>query len=60
VVPLDADALARELDRWLDDTALRTTAAERAPAFVRERYDWDSIAKRWVGHYQRVLAQGPA
>jgi glycosyltransferase involved in cell wall biosynthesis len=56
VVPLDSDALARELDRWLDDEPLRRAAAARAPAFVRERYDWDSIARRWVGHYEKVCA----
>jgi glycosyltransferase involved in cell wall biosynthesis len=60
VVPLDADALARELDRWLDDESLRRAAASRAPAFVRERYDWDAIARRWVGHYERVLSKGAA
>ena len=54
VVPLDADKLARELDRWLDDEPLRRDAADRAPTFVRERYDWDAIARRWVEHYQRV------
>jgi glycosyltransferase involved in cell wall biosynthesis len=60
VVPLDVERLARELDRWLDDEPMRRTAAERAPAFVRERYDWDAIARRWVGHYERLLAKGPA
>jgi glycosyltransferase involved in cell wall biosynthesis len=54
VVPLDVDALARELDRWLDDENLRRGAAERAPAFVREHYDWNVIARHWVEHYRRV------
>jgi glycosyltransferase involved in cell wall biosynthesis len=56
VVPLDSDALACELDRWLDDDQRRTTAGQRARAFVRERYDWDSIARRWVSHYGKVCA----
>lgn len=51
VVPMDVDPLARELDRWLDDEPMRRAAAEKAPVFVRERYDWDAIARRWVGHY---------
>jgi len=55
VVPLDATALARELDRWLDDNELRQSAANAAPAFARQRYDWDQIAWRWVGHYQKVV-----
>jgi glycosyltransferase involved in cell wall biosynthesis len=57
VVPLDADALARELDRWLDDEALRRDAASKAAAFVRERYDWDTIARRWVGHYAKLAGK---
>ena len=56
VVPLDVEALARELDRWLDDDALRRSAAGRAREFVRERYDWNVIARHWVGHYQRVVS----
>jgi glycosyltransferase involved in cell wall biosynthesis len=51
VVSLDVAALAQELDRWLDDAALRASASEKAPAFVREQYDWDTIARHWVGHY---------
>jgi glycosyltransferase involved in cell wall biosynthesis len=59
VVPLDAAALANELDRWLDDNELRRAASARAPAFVRERYDWDAVARRWVEHY-RTVAAAPA
>jgi len=59
VVKLDADLLASELDRWLDDEPLRRDAAERAPTFVHERYDWDAIARRWVEHYQRVAVAPP-
>jgi glycosyltransferase involved in cell wall biosynthesis len=55
VVPAEAGPLARELARWLDDPELRSRAAARAPAFVRERYDWRSIAGRWVGHYRRLV-----
>jgi glycosyltransferase involved in cell wall biosynthesis len=54
VVPAELAPLAEALGRWLDDADLRSNAAARAPAFVRERYDWDSIARRWVGHYQRL------
>ena len=55
VVRLDAEALAGELDRWLDDGQLRSAASAAAPAFVRERYDWNKIAARWASHYQRLL-----
>jgi len=55
VVPVSADALARELNRWLKDGALRNRFAEKAPAFVRERYGWREIAGRWVMHYQEIV-----
>ena len=54
VVRLEVDALAGELDRWLQDRALRDAAAARAPAFVRQRYDWNEIARRWVDHYAKL------
>jgi glycosyltransferase involved in cell wall biosynthesis len=56
VVPLDPEALARELARWLADGDLRRQAAVRAGPFVRERYLWEQIARRWVGHYSRLLS----
>lgn len=55
VVPLDAGALARELDRWLADDALRRTASERARDFVWKHYDWRQIARRWQEHYARLI-----
>ncbi len=54
VVSLDVGALARELDRWLDDEPMRRAASAKAPAFVRERYDWNQIARRWGDHYRGV------
>jgi glycosyltransferase involved in cell wall biosynthesis len=60
VVPLDVDALARELDRWLDDDAMRHAAGAKGRAFVRERYDWDAIARHWIGHYERICGSGVA
>ena len=54
VVPLDVDILAREITRWMSDSALREAAAQRARAFVWERYDWNQIAARWNEHYLRL------
>ncbi|MGB7160678.1 MAG: glycosyltransferase [Tepidisphaeraceae bacterium] len=54
-VPVDVAAISQELKRWLTDGALRNRAAERARAFARERYDWNIIAQRWVGHYARLV-----
>lgn len=59
VVPArDAEALARELDRWLADGALRRGAAARARPFVWERFGWGKIAARWGEHYSRITRQG--
>jgi glycosyltransferase involved in cell wall biosynthesis len=44
VVPMDVDALAGELDRWLWDDALRADAALRARPWAMERFNWDVIA----------------
>ena len=57
VVPLDVASLAAELGRWMRDEGLRSTAAARAPAFVRERYDWREIARRWGEHYAAIVAR---
>ncbi len=54
VVPMDVPALSKTLDHWLSDQQLRQSAAARAPAFARQRYDWDLIAQRWASHYARV------
>ncbi len=55
VVPMDVATLAKTLDRWLDDSTMRQAAAERAVGFARQRFDWEQIARRWVGHYGRVV-----
>jgi glycosyltransferase involved in cell wall biosynthesis len=55
VVPPSVDAVAAELARWLNDPELRRRVAEKAPAFVRERYDWREIARRWGSHYAGIV-----
>jgi glycosyltransferase involved in cell wall biosynthesis len=45
------------LRRWMLDGELRRTAAARAAAFVRERYDAQAIAQRWVTHYAGLAAR---
>jgi glycosyltransferase involved in cell wall biosynthesis len=55
-VPLDAHRIAAELRRWLSDERLRREAAARARPFVRATYDWNQIARRWAGHYDRLRA----
>jgi len=55
VARLDADDLARELDRWLADDRLRKGAAERARPFAFENFNWTRIAGRWTEHYRRLI-----
>ena len=57
VVPTNVAALAGEMRRWMEDGDLRRRAAAIAPAFVRDRYDWDQIARRWRRHYEDILTR---
>jgi len=56
VVPTRVDALADELTRWMNDDALRATAAARTRAFVWARYNWQGIAQHWQECYRRLIA----
>jgi len=58
VTSLQPDELARELASWLTDPVRRAKAAERAAAFVRQRYLWSAIASRWAEHYSRLVEGG--
>ena len=55
IVPTQVEPLAREIERWMRDEDRRNDASRRAIAFVRERYDWNQIARRWVDHYQNLI-----
>jgi glycosyltransferase involved in cell wall biosynthesis len=57
VVPLDPEALATDLARWMGDANLRREAGAQGAALVRERYLWGPIARRWAGHYDRLLSR---
>jgi glycosyltransferase involved in cell wall biosynthesis len=54
-VATDPVTLSTELERWLADPELRRAAAEKARAFVWQNYDWQQIAVRWMGHYQKLI-----
>lgn len=53
-VATDPITLSAELERWLANTELRRVAAEKARPFVWRNYDWQQIAVRWLGHYQKL------
>ncbi|HEX2972065.1 MAG TPA: glycosyltransferase [Tepidisphaeraceae bacterium] len=57
VVRRDVDLVAAEMDRWLQDAELRRAAAEKARPFVWDRWGWTQIARRWIGHYDRIVAE---
>ncbi len=47
--------MAAAIDTLLDDPALAERLAQAARAFVVARYDWDGIATRLLGVYERAL-----
>ena len=57
VVPTDPQAVAEQITYWLSNDAKRAAAAARARPFVRQRFDWIQIAKRWQDHYQRLTTE---
>ncbi len=57
VVPLDVEAIAWELNRWMTDKTLRQEAGEKGRAWVREHFDQHAIARTWVQQYQQILAR---
>jgi len=58
VVPVEVDAMAEAIDRYLTDNALRAQTAERARPFVWKTYDRQEIAQRWCEHYDRIVKRG--
>lgn len=54
VVPTQVEPLVIEMRRWLGDHSLRQQAGGRARAFAFEHYDWNAIARRWIGHYRKL------
>ncbi|MCP3978830.1 MAG: glycosyltransferase [bacterium] len=57
VVRPETAAVARGLEAWLAEPAKLRAAGERAREFARERYDWESIARRWTAHYDRLIPE---
>jgi glycosyltransferase involved in cell wall biosynthesis len=57
VVPTQIDAIARALDRYLDDDVLRAEAASRARPYVERTYDRMENARQWREHYETVMGQ---
>ncbi len=56
----DATAFAAAIGRLLGDAELRARLASTGRAFVRERYDWASIAARVASGYDAAFARRAA
>ncbi len=55
VVPTEVAPLAAALEAWMNDPDRRRDAGNRAQRYVRERFDWREIARRWAERYQQIL-----
>ncbi|MCC7145468.1 MAG: glycosyltransferase [Phycisphaeraceae bacterium] len=53
VCPTAVEPLADALKQWLDRKHSDRPLAEQCRQFVRARYDWQMIARRWLNHYQQ-------
>ena len=57
IVPRSNPArLAQAIARMADDPALRAKMARMGPRFVRENYDWQQIASRYVTLLDEAIA----
>lgn len=57
VIPVNVDAIADAMDRYLLDESLRAQTAARGAPFVAGAYNSQAIAARWLAHYQRLLGR---
>jgi glycosyltransferase involved in cell wall biosynthesis len=57
VVVTEVLPLANEMNRWLTDDTLRSGAASKCRPFAQQYYDWQQIAGRWRGHYERLRTE---
>ncbi|HEX8523537.1 MAG TPA: glycosyltransferase [Tepidisphaeraceae bacterium] len=53
-VPLDIPKLSQTLSTWLNDEAVRRSAADKAREFALTRYDWNRIAQKWSEIYNNL------
>jgi len=59
VVNVTVDSMANELQRWLNDPAIRNTFADRARSYALSTFNWDIIARNWAGHYRHLALPSP-
>jgi glycosyltransferase involved in cell wall biosynthesis len=57
VTPMTVEAVADALASWLSDPVLRGDAAAKARRYALATFDWNRVAERWTGHYERIISQ---
>ena len=48
-------ALGKAISRLLTDNELSLRLAEQGYEFVREYFGWETISRKWVDYYERIL-----
>src|ERR1700739_4407588 len=59
-VPQRADAIAHALLDLLRDRVAARAMGDRGRALARERYSWNSMARRMIDYYHAALAGRPS
>lgn len=60
IVSRDPAKLAQAIDRWIGDRGLCEQASRQARTHAFAAFDWDQIARRWLGHYDAVRGSPPS
>jgi glycosyltransferase involved in cell wall biosynthesis len=56
VTSLEPSDIAAAIDDWLGRRLSIERPFQAARSFALERYDWNDIARRWLGHYEQLVA----
>ncbi len=57
VVPLEFNAIAASLVKWLGDDEARAAAGQRGHAYAHATWDWNVIARQWGETYRALLPE---
>ncbi|MEM8875721.1 MAG: glycosyltransferase [Planctomycetota bacterium] len=57
IVPLEHKAIVEALETWVPDDERRRAAGLRGARLAAEKFDWDQIAGRWIGHYEAMVGR---
>lgn len=57
VAVLSPEAFGAKVAEWLHDPERRSSARSRMDAFLRDRFEWSSIARRWSANYATIIME---